>query len=122
MRKHVLPQPVRGPFGARCRSWRPRAAGAAHPQRHLPGACRVCWRPCLRRVPPGETRCADCGWALAQHPDPRVRLALVAQPRIPADVLELLVTDPDPLVADRAERLAAFRGISGGRALATGRR
>ncbi len=62
-------------------------------------------------MPRGEALCADCVWALAQHPDPRVRLALVTQPRIPPDVLELLVTDPDPLVADRAERTAAFRGV-----------
>jgi hypothetical protein len=48
---------------------------------------------------------------LAEHPDPRVRLALVTQPRIPPDVLEMLVSDPDPLVADRAGRMAAFRGI-----------
>ena len=71
----------------------------------------MCWRPCLRRVPRGETRCRDCVWALAEHPDPRVRLALVTQPRIPPDVLDLLVTDPDPLVADRAERMASFRGV-----------
>ena len=60
----------------------------------------------------GETRCGDCLWALAQHPDPRVRLALLASRRVPAEVLELLVTDPDPLVADRADRIAAFRGDS----------
>lgn len=54
-------------------------------------------------------------WALAQHPDPRVRLALLASRRVPAVVLELLVTDPDPLVADRADRIAAFRGDSAGR-------
>ena len=92
----------------------------------------MCWRPCLRRVPRGDTRCPDCVWALAQHPDPRVRLALVTQPRTPPDVLELLVSDPDPLVADRAERMADFRcvdvnrvavnSIGGSRALATGSR
>lgn len=67
-------------------------------------------------------------WALAEHPDPRIRLALVTRPRVPADVLELLTTDPNPLIADRAGRMAAFRGIpvdSGTgavRALATGDR
>jgi hypothetical protein len=58
------------------------------------------------RVGAGETRCGDCAWALAQHPDPRVRLALADAPGIPLDVLELLATDPDPLVADRAGRKA----------------
>lgn len=101
--------------GSRCRSWRPRPA-TAHPAGHLPGRCRVCWRPCLNRVDRGETRCGDCTWALSQHPDPRVRLALLASRRVPAEVLELLVTDPDPLVADRADRIVVFRGdVVGGR-------
>lgn len=78
-------------------------------------------------MPRGETRCPDCAWALAQHPDPRVRLALVTQPRISPEVLELLVTDPDPLVADRAERIAPFRGLAannvgGNREILTGNR
>ena len=51
----------------------------------------------------------------------------VASRRVPAEVLELLVTDPDPLVADRADRIAAFRGDVAGtsaptRRLATGSR
>src|SRR6478752_9542750 len=103
----VLSQLFHAVLGSRCRSWRPRTGASAHPAGHVPGVCRVCWRPCLHRVPSGENRCPDCLWALAQHPDPRVRLALVNQPRVPAEVLELLVTDPDPLVADRAERTAA---------------
>ena len=104
-------------FGRRCRSWRPRT-GNTHPPGHLPGGCRVCWRPCLRRVDSGETRCVDCAWALAQHADPRVRLALADGTGVPLDVLELLATDPDPLVADRAAGMAAFRG-AGTAAVAT---
>jgi len=100
--------------GPRCRSWRPRA-GTTHPAGHLPGRCRTCWRPCLSRVYGGDTRCGDCLWALAQHPDPRVRLALLGSRRVPVELLELLGTDPDPLVADRAERVATFRGDDGDR-------
>jgi len=95
--------------GLWCRSWRPREA-STHPPGHLPGRCRVCWRPCLSRVGAGQTRCADCSWALAQHPDPRVRLALAAAHGVPPDVLELLATDPDPLVANLAARTANLPG------------
>ena len=48
-------------------------------------------------------------------PTPGSRLALLASRRVPVEVLELLVTDPDPLVADRAERIATFRGDAGDR-------
>ena len=102
-------QALRIMIGQRCRSWRPRPC-TTHPLGHLPWRCRTCWRPCLKRVQRGESRCGKCMWALAQHPDPRVRLALLASRRVPAEVLELLVTDPDPLVADRADWVAAFRG------------
>ena len=113
----TAPWSLRHMFGRRCRSWRPRT-GTTHPQGHLPGGCRVCWRPCLHRVDSGETRCVDCAWALAQHADPRVRLALADGTGVPLDVLELLATDPDPLVADRAAGMAAFRG-AGTAAVAT---
>jgi len=114
MTTRLLLHELRDLLGPRCRSWRPRAATDSHPAGCLPGRCRTCWRPCLHRVHRGETRCRDCVWALAQHPDPRVRLALLASRRVPSEVLELLVTDPDPLVADRADRIAAFRGDTTG--------
>jgi len=97
----AVPQWFRLWLGPRCRSWHPRE-GMRHAPGHLPGRCRVCWRPCRNPVSDGVTRCADCWWAIAGHPDPRVRLALSAAPKIPAEVLELLATDLDPLVADRA--------------------
>ena len=104
------PQWFRVVLGPRCRSWRP-CVGAVHAVGHRPGRCRVCWRPCRNPVRDGVTRCVDCWWALAEHPDPRVRLALSAAPAIPAEVLELLATDLDPLVADRA--VTALGGYAG---------
>ena len=96
------PQWFRIVLGPGCRSWRP-CVGAVHAVGHLPGRCRVCWRPCRNPVRRGAARCADCWWALAEHPDPRVRLAVGAAPGVPMEVLELLACDLDPLVADRAE-------------------
>ena len=64
----------------------------------------------------------DCAWALAQHPDPRVRLALADGTGVPLDVLELLATDPDPLVADRAAGMTAFRSADAGALTTAGSR
>ena len=87
---------------AGCRSWRPVLADG-HDGRHRPGSCRVCWRPCFRRATPGQVRCRECAYALAEHPDPLVRVSLVAEGAEP-QVLWLLASDLDPMV-----RLAAGR-------------
>ena len=87
----------------RCRSWRPDGK-STHPVGHTPGKCRTCWRPCLAHVESGQIRCESCVTALADHHDPRVRLSLLDESP-PSDVIELLCTDLDPLVA----RTAAFR-------------
>ena len=73
-RSIVGPVPVMAAAGNGTRTRRgtcPGRAGCAGGR-----ACAGCTR--------GETRCADCAWALAQHPDPRVRLALATPPADPA--------------------------------------
>lgn len=89
-------------MSAHCRSWRP--GGQAHSPSHAPGTCRACWKPCHRRAVPGTARCTECFSLLAAHPDRDVRAALVAEPNLPASVIDLLATDNDFEVRTLAEQ------------------
>lgn len=93
---------------AGCRSWRPVIADG-HDGRHHPGRCRACWRPCFRRVAAGQIRCDDCAYALAEHPDPLVRMSLVSEGCEP-QVLSLLASDLHPAVRLAAGRRRAPEG------------
>ena len=114
----------------RCRSWRP-LADSPHPIGHLPGECRRCWGLCrsvLDENPPGDPgdrrrapdapvgpgRCEDCAFALATHPDSRIRKALVAEDHLPVSVAELLASDFDATVA-HAARWHLERALRSGR-------
>lgn len=89
---------------ARCRSWKPvENRPESHARDHLPGDCRKCWRPCFAKVEKGQVRCEQCALAIAQHPSSEVRRLLVAEPRLPLTVAELLVTDFDATVASAAQ-------------------
>lgn len=90
-----------------CRSWRPRT-DTPHPADHLPGKCRRCWQLCHRPSQPGGQRCEVCEYELAQHPDPRVRMALVSEGSASELTLSLMTNDADASVADMA-KTAAYR-------------
>jgi len=85
-----------------------------HSHEHLPGRCRTCWRVCRHRLAPGQTRCDECAFALAEHPSATVRRALAQEPDLPQEVAELLATDFDATVAGAAtERLDRIRAAAG---------
>lgn len=84
---------------------RPRAARHGLPPRHTD--IRTEARPRRRRA---ALRCLECAHALAEHPDPRVRLSLLTEGS-ESDVVALLVTDLDPKVQSAARhRLRAQAG------------
>lgn len=87
---------------ARCRSWRPTDTGLQTPQVSAPGVNRKHWAPCRRKVAEGEVRCHECAQRLVEHPDVEVRRMLASEQMLPADVLEVLLVDPDYLVAEYA--------------------
>ena len=63
---------------------------------------RKYWRPCFRlsRAP----RCKKCTAALAEHPDGKIRRALVREGGLDVDTLRELSFDRDAIVAMRAKR------------------
>lgn len=63
---------------------------------------RKYWRPCFRlsRAP----RCKKCTVALAEHPDGKIRRALVREGGLDADTLRELSFDRDAIVAMHAKR------------------
>ncbi len=85
-----------------CRSWRPRN-DTPHEGNHLPGKCRRCWQLCSRPAQDSGIRCETCEYDLAQHPDSRVRLALVMEGTVSASTLSLMTNDADASVADLAK-------------------
>lgn len=91
----------------KCRSWRPRV-DTPHDAHHLPGDCRRCWRLCGRPAQNGSPRCDTCEFDLAQHPDSRVRMALVQEGNIGESTLSLMTNDGDAGVAGLA-KTAAYR-------------
>lgn len=76
----------------------------------LPGACRLCWRPCLEVVPVGIVRCQDCLTAIAGHPSPTIRALAASDPQIPTEVLRDLAKDTDFAVAKTADDELTARG------------
>lgn len=48
------------------------------------------------------SRCSDCEFALASHPDAAIRSALASEPDVSGETLTLLVTDMDAVVATTA--------------------
>ena len=90
-----------------CRSWRPRT-DTPHEQHHLPGKCRRCWQLCSRSTTGSAKRCETCEFELAQHPDSRIRMALVREGTASESILSLLTNDHDASVADLA-KTASYR-------------
>lgn len=90
-----------------CRSWRPRN-DTPHDQNHLPGKCRRCWQLCKRPAQHDGIRCDTCEYDLAQHPDSRVRMALVREGTASISTLSLMTNDADASVADMA-KTATYR-------------
>lgn len=75
----------------RCQ-WKPvQGLGISH-NKHLPGECRECWKPCFNTVEEGQ-HCPKCFALLAVHPNPTVRAALANEEDAPSDILELLASD-----------------------------
>lgn len=68
----------------------------------LPGEDRHVWRPCRNKVAAGKVGCADCLNAAANHSVVGIRLQVAESPDIPDDLLELLTTDPEQVVAQAA--------------------
>lgn len=86
----------------RCRSWRPTEAGLRTPQVAAPGRDSKQWRRCRIKVPSGQVRCHDCAMLLCEHADVEVRRMLVREQALAKEVLEVLLVDPDFLVAEYA--------------------
>jgi len=87
-----------------CTSWRP--VLLYPPGEHHPIGARPWWKPCRKQLTDTEwIRCRDCTLALANHPDPFVRLALVNEEpgSVDADIIHLLADDPDVMVALTAQ-------------------
>lgn len=104
----------------RCKSWR-WTGGPSH-DGCLPGRCHRHWEPCRNPVATGEDRCGDCWAALAASTNPAVKELLLAEPDVPAWVLDQLAVDPDDYIAMLAEsagvrQLAARSDDSGERRL-----
>ena len=95
---------------AGCRSWRPTPGMDKAHVTHLPGECRVCWKPCFARVPKGTPRCQECLAGLRDHVSPFVRSALAAEKDVPDDILNFLSDDMDLTVSSLARRALARRG------------
>lgn len=85
----------------RCRSWR-YVFVEDHPQGHMPGECRTCWRPCWRRSEPGTTRCTRCAHDLAEHPNDDIRMAFAAERYLTEKDLIKLANDQNFLVQEVA--------------------
>ena len=63
---------------------------------------RKYWRPCFRLT--SSPRCKKCTAALAEHPDGKIRRALVREGGLDADTLRELSYDRDAIVAMHAKR------------------
>jgi|SRR5699024_3300853 len=98
----------------RCRSWRPTRVGLQTPQSSAPGTDRRQWRRCRAKVEPGQVRCAECARALVEHPDVEVRRMVAMEVDVSRQALEVLLCDPDALVAACAAQTAGARDAEGG--------
>lgn len=87
----------------RCRSWRPAQSYPAG--EHHPIGTRPWWRPCRSRLTDNEwIICRECALALADHPDPLIRMAIAGEDAgtVDADIIDVLMTDPEASVASLA--------------------
>lgn len=78
----------------RCGGWS-RRPGPGH-ERHLPGSCRRCWRPC--RACLGSTPapiCVECQWGYARSPSAVVRAEVAQLPGVLDVLLDVLSDDQD---------------------------
>lgn len=95
---------------ARCRSWRPTPSGATSPNVSEPGRDRRDWKRCRNRVEQGRLRCSECAELLSSHPDVAVRRTLARESGLAREVLEVLLADPDYLVAEYAREASGQEG------------
>lgn len=87
---------------SRCQ-WRP-VTGLSHEHvKHMPGFCRVCWKPCFQRPEQG-LHCATCLPLLATHGNSSVRRELALEDEVPSEILELLASDLQAAVSLAAQR------------------
>lgn len=84
------------------------------PQSSAPGADRRQWRRCRARVEPGQVRCGECAQALVEHLDVEVRRMVAMEVDVSRAALEVLLADPDALVAACAAQTAGARDAEGG--------
>lgn len=97
----------------RCQ-WRPVMELGSKHNRHLPGECRECWKPCFHKVEHGK-HCPECLSLLAFHPNSVVRSALANENDLPDDILELLASDLQTSVSVPAsQELNRRRGTDNG--------
>lgn len=94
---------------ARCESWKP--VVGTHPAGHLPGECRVCWKPCRAHVKKPAKRCEACTDALLYHPDYRVRKELATEAGQDPDILKVLLSDKNGGVRMLAENALRDAGV-----------
>lgn len=89
---------------SRCRSWRPVPDVDRTHAQHLPGECRVCWKPCFAHVETGQARCQECEELLRAHTSSIVRASLATEPGVSYGTLHLLTGDEDMTVSNIATK------------------